>query len=94
MENRNPNTLQPSYKGEYNVAIRNTQYATLSLWGNKSRPILYKLHQVYIACMTISAYTSSGIFLIMPIVTLLIKSEFKGGNDLRTLFGLHDGLAC
>lgn len=24
----------------------------------------------------------------MPMVTLLIKSEFKGGNDLSTLFGL------
>ena len=48
-------------------------------------------YRCYRACETISAYTSSGIFLIMPIVTLLTRSAFSWGNDRSTLLGLLQG---
>lgn len=45
---------------------------------------------VYRAWATISAYTSSGIILIIARVVRLIWSAWRGGKDRRSLLGLGE----
>lgn len=57
------------------------------LWEEGNKGFIIS-HQLHMACVAISSYRSSGIFLMMLIVTLLTRSAFSCGNDRKSLFGL------